>query len=261
MATRVDTLEPMPGPEPEPEGPPGRKLTPREWMRENLFGSKLDTVLTVALRARSSPGSSTGSGGSSSWTRAGRSSSATSRTSWSAAIRATRSGACGPRSSSSRPSSAWAPARSACSGAARSRRAARVPCPRAALRRLVPIILLVVVLLWFARSLQAVVLVAAIAAVGAAFNAIGRRTPERLWRYVPLIVLAGILVGLHHRDRLRRRGLERVGRVPPHGLPGRRRRSCSPSRSASCSRSGGGRASRSCAGCASRTSSSSAACR
>ena len=42
MATRVDTLEPMP----EPERPPTRKLTPREWARENLFGSTLDAILT-----------------------------------------------------------------------------------------------------------------------------------------------------------------------------------------------------------------------
>ena len=68
------------------------------------------------------------------------------------------------------------------------------PMPKGGVRRLVPVIILVGVLLWFAQSLQAILLVAAIAAVGAAFNVIGRRTPERLWRYVPLIVLAGILI-------------------------------------------------------------------
>ena len=45
MTTRVDTLEPLPAP--DPERPPGRKLSPSEWLRENLFGSPLDTVLTV----------------------------------------------------------------------------------------------------------------------------------------------------------------------------------------------------------------------
>ena len=49
MATRVDTLEPQPGPEPGSERPAGRKLTPREWARENLFGSTFDTILTIAF--------------------------------------------------------------------------------------------------------------------------------------------------------------------------------------------------------------------
>ena len=47
MATRVDTLEPQPGPEPGSERPAGRKLTPREWARENLFGSTFDTILLM----------------------------------------------------------------------------------------------------------------------------------------------------------------------------------------------------------------------
>ncbi|MGH3057429.1 MAG: amino acid ABC transporter permease, partial [Gaiellaceae bacterium] len=47
MATQIDTLEPVPAP--EREGPPARKLSPREWMRENLFGSALDTVLTIVF--------------------------------------------------------------------------------------------------------------------------------------------------------------------------------------------------------------------
>ena len=62
------------------------------------------------------------------------------------------------------------------------------------MRRLGPIILLVVVLLWLAQSLEALVLVVAISAVGALFNVLGRRTPQPLWRYVPLIVLAGVFV-------------------------------------------------------------------
>ena len=47
MTTRVDTLEPLPAP--EPERPSGRKLSPSEWLRENLFGSRLDTVLTIVF--------------------------------------------------------------------------------------------------------------------------------------------------------------------------------------------------------------------
>jgi general L-amino acid transport system permease protein len=45
MATSVDTLEPMPA----PERPPERRLSPKEWMRENLFASWLDTILTIAF--------------------------------------------------------------------------------------------------------------------------------------------------------------------------------------------------------------------
>jgi general L-amino acid transport system permease protein len=45
MATRVDTLEPVPA----PESPPERRLPPREWARENLFGTWFDTFLTIAF--------------------------------------------------------------------------------------------------------------------------------------------------------------------------------------------------------------------
>ena len=68
------------------------------------------------------------------------------------------------------------------------------PLAQGGLRRLGPIILLVVVLLWLGQSFEALVLVAAISAVGALFNVVGRRTPQPLWRYVPLIVLAGVFV-------------------------------------------------------------------
>ena len=46
-ATRVDTIEPVPVP--EPEQPPARHLSPREWARENLFSSWLSGVLTVVM--------------------------------------------------------------------------------------------------------------------------------------------------------------------------------------------------------------------
>ncbi|MGH3024687.1 MAG: amino acid ABC transporter permease [Gaiellaceae bacterium] len=45
MATRVDTLEPMPA----PELPPERHLSPKEWAQKNLFASRLDTILTIAF--------------------------------------------------------------------------------------------------------------------------------------------------------------------------------------------------------------------
>jgi general L-amino acid transport system permease protein len=69
------------------------------------------------------------------------------------------------------------------------------PAPKGvAVRRLAPVVILVSVLLWFSGSLENLVLVLAIAGVGAVFNVLGRRTPRRLERLVPLIVLAGILV-------------------------------------------------------------------
>ncbi len=60
MATRIDTLEPVPLP--EPERPPEGRLSPREWVRKNLFGSVLDAILTVVFAAAISaitPGRST----------------------------------------------------------------------------------------------------------------------------------------------------------------------------------------------------------
>ncbi len=192
MVTRVDTLEPMPGPEPEPEGPPGRKLTPREWMRANLFGSKLDTVLTVLFGLLLA------------WLvyRVGKFVFVDAR--WEVVERNITNLMVGsyPRDEIWRLWAAlfvlaaflgWG---AAAIGMQRRREVAEGrarPLAKGGVRRLVPMLLLVVVLLWFARSLQAIVLVAGIAAVGVAFNAIGRRTPERLWRYVPLIVLAGIV--------------------------------------------------------------------
>jgi general L-amino acid transport system permease protein len=193
MATRVDTLEPLPEPSAEPEGPPGRKLPPREWARTNLFGSRLDTVLTVFF------------GLFLAWVayRLGRFVFVDAR--WEIIERNITNLMVGgyPRDEIWRLWAAlvvlaaflgWG---AGAIGMQRRRevaegRARRMP--KGGIRRLVPVILLVVVLLWFARSPQAILLVAAVAAVGAAFNVIGRRTPERLWRFVPLIVLAGVLI-------------------------------------------------------------------
>ena len=47
MAIRVDALEPIPTP--EPERPPEQRLTPAEWVRENLFSSWFNTLLTLVF--------------------------------------------------------------------------------------------------------------------------------------------------------------------------------------------------------------------
>ena len=193
MATRVDTLEPQPGPEPEPQRPAGRKLTPREWARENLFGSTLDTILTVAF------------GLVLAWIvyRIGRFVFVDAR--WEVVERNMTNLMVGsyPRDELWRLWAALFVLAAALGfgagaiGAQRRREVAEGrarPLAQGGVRRLGPIILLVVVLLWLGQSFEAVVLVAAISAVGALFNVIGRRTPQPLWRYVPLIVLAGVFV-------------------------------------------------------------------
>ena len=44
MSLHVDTLEPLPLPE-----PPRRRLAPREWVRENLFSSAVNSMITVVF--------------------------------------------------------------------------------------------------------------------------------------------------------------------------------------------------------------------
>jgi general L-amino acid transport system permease protein len=87
-------------------------------------------------------------------------------------------------------------------GAAVTRRAAEVEEGRAAapsgrfalVRRIAPLALLVVVLLAFARSLQATLLVAGVAAVAVGFRFLGRRVPVRHARWVALAVLGGLVL-------------------------------------------------------------------
>ena len=43
MAARVDSLEPLPA----PERPPERRLSPKEWARENLVATWFDAILTI----------------------------------------------------------------------------------------------------------------------------------------------------------------------------------------------------------------------
>lgn len=191
MSTQIDTLEPLPSP--EPQRPPGRKLSPREWMRENLFGSVFDTVLTVVF------------GLFLLWLayRIGRFVFVDAR--WEIVERNITNLMVGsyPRDELWR---LWAALfvlaaslgfGTGALGVQRRREVAEGranPVGKGGVRRLGPLILLVGVLLWFGGSLEALLLVLGISAVGAAFNFLGMRTPRRLERYVPLIVLAGIVV-------------------------------------------------------------------
>jgi general L-amino acid transport system permease protein len=191
VATQIDTLEPVPAP--EREGPPARKLSAREWMRENLFGSALDTVLTVVFTLVLA------------WIayRVARFVFVDAR--WEVVERNITNLMVGgfPRDELWRLWAALfvlAAALGFGAGAIGVQRRREVaegrarPMAKGGLRRLGPLILLVAVLLWFAGSLEALLLVLAISAVGAVFNVLGRRTPQRLERYVPLLVLAAIVV-------------------------------------------------------------------
>lgn len=64
---------------------------------------------------------------------------------------------------------------------------------RLTLRRAGPVLLLVAVLLWFAGSLRAVGLVAAVAAVGVGLRFAGTRVPRRQARWTGLVALAGLV--------------------------------------------------------------------
>ena len=190
MATQIDTLEPVPAP--ERAGPPARKLSAREWMRENLFRSALDTILTVVFTLLLA------------WVayRVARFVFVDAR--WEVVERNITNLMVGgfPRDQLWRLWAALfvlAAALGFGAGAIGVQRRREVaegranPVGKGGLRRRGPLVLLVGVLLWFAGSLEALLLVLAISAVGAAFNVLGRRTPQRLERYVPLLVLAGVV--------------------------------------------------------------------
>jgi general L-amino acid transport system permease protein len=190
VTTQVDTLEPLP----LPEGPPERRLPPRQWVRENLFGSAFDSVLTVVF------------GLFLAWAAYRVGKFVFVDADWEIIERNLTTLMVGgfPRDELWR---VWAAlfvlAASLGFGAGaigvqrrREVEEGRVePVPKGlAARRLAPVVILVSVLLWFSGSLENLVLVLAIAGVGAIFNVVGRRTPRRLERYVPLLVLAGILI-------------------------------------------------------------------
>jgi general L-amino acid transport system permease protein len=190
VATQIDVLEPLPSP--EPEGPPGRRLTPREWIRQNLFGGVLDSILTIVFGLLLA------------WVayRVGKFVFVDAR--WEIIERNITNLMVGryPRDELWR---LWAALFLLAAslgfgmgalGARQRRRVAEGRAERAerglALRRVGPLVLLVVVLLWFGGSLESVLLVTGIAAVAVGCNALGSRAPLRLDRFVPWIVLGGI---------------------------------------------------------------------
>jgi general L-amino acid transport system permease protein len=190
VTTQVDTLEPLP----LPEGPPERRLPPRQWVRENLFGSAFDSVLTVVF------------GLFLAWAAYRVGKFVFVDADWEIIERNLTTLMVGgfPRDELWRVWAALfvlAASLGFGAGAIGVQRRREVeegraePAPKGlAARRLAPVVILVSVLLWFSGSLENLVLVLAIAGVGVIFNVVGRRTPRRLERYVPLLVLAGILI-------------------------------------------------------------------
>jgi general L-amino acid transport system permease protein len=188
--TQVDALEPLP----VPEGPPERRLPPRAWVRENLFGSVFDGVLTVVFGAFLA------------WAAYRAAKFVFVDADWEIVERNLTTLLVGsyPRDELWRIWAALfvlAASLGFGAGALGAQRRREVvegraqPAPKGlAVRRLGPLVVLVAVLLWLAGSLEPLLLVLAIAAVGGIFNAVGRRLPQRLERYTPLVVLAGILV-------------------------------------------------------------------
>jgi general L-amino acid transport system permease protein len=189
VVTRVDTLEPIPA----PERPPQERLSRREWARKNLFGSRLDTVLTIAfglliaylayrlgkfvfVDAR--------------WEIIERNITnlMVSRFPrdelwrvWAALL------ILGPSLGFGAGTAAAARRREVAEG-----RSVAVRERASALRRAGPVILLVVVLLWFAQSFEATLLTVAVGALGVGGYFIGRRLALE-GRKAALIVLAGIV--------------------------------------------------------------------
>jgi general L-amino acid transport system permease protein len=192
MATRVDTLEPLPAP--EPEAPPERRLPPREWARENLFSSWFSTLLTVAF------GLLLG------WAlfRAAQFVFVDAR--WEVIERNMTNLMVSrfPRDELWRVWGALfilAASLGFGAGAAASLRRAEVEERRAvsagryqALRRSAPLVLLIVVLLVFARSVEATALTAGVAAVAVVFRLAGARVPRRHVRWAALAVFVGIVL-------------------------------------------------------------------
>lgn len=174
------------------ERPPTRKLSPSEWARANLFGSRLDTVLTIVFTALLV------------WVvyRVGRFVLVDAR--WEIVERNITNLLVGsfPRDQLSRLWAALFVLAAALGfgagafGAQRRREVAEgraVALPGGGVRRLAPLFLLVAVLVWFSGTLEPALLVLGVFAVGYAFNLLGQRTPGRLERFVPLVVLAGVL--------------------------------------------------------------------
>ena len=256
MATRIDTLEPIP----IPERPPEEHLSPRDWARKNLFGSRLDTVLTIVF------------GLVVAWLvyRLGKFVFVDAR--WEIIERNITNLMVSrfPRDELWR---VWGallvlgPSLGFGAGTAAAARRREVEEGRAvaiherysALRRAGPILLLVAVLLWFAQSFQATLLTVAVGALGVGGYFLGRRLALE-GRKAALIVLAGIVLAFAIVMAFGGVGWETgAGSCSRSSWPSGA--SCSPSRSASSSRSDAARACPPSAWSASPTSSFSAAFR
>jgi general L-amino acid transport system permease protein len=193
-ATRVDTIEPIPVPELEPERPPTRRLTPQEWARENLFSTWWNVLLTVVF------------GAALAWALYKVARFVIADAEWEIVERNLRNFMVFhfPRGETWR---VWAAlfvlagAVGLGAGAAATRREVEVAEGRApaagsrylVVRRIAPLVLLVAVLLAFARSLEATVLVAGAAAVWLAFRLAGRRIPARHVRWVAAAVFVALV--------------------------------------------------------------------
>ena len=190
-ATQVETLEPIPIAEP---APPTRRLPPKEWVRENLFRTWFNGILTVVFGLLLA------------WVLYRAAKFILVDAQWEIIRRNLRLLLVFrfPREETWRLWAALfvlaAPFALGAGAAARARdeevREGRArPGPRhLTWRRLAPLAALVAVLLWFGQSLVAVVVVAAVAAVASGCYFVGRALPRRWGKLVPLVVLAGVVV-------------------------------------------------------------------
>jgi len=189
-ATQVETLEPIPAPE---AGPPIREIGARRWVKENLFSTWYNAVLTVvfgALVAYAAYRITKFVFFDARWEIIDRNirllmvfrfpREETWRL-WAALFILAASFGLG----------AGAAARARAEAVTEGR--GRPASPYMVLRRAGPIVVLLAVLLWFGGSLEATLLVIAVAAVAVGFRFLGRAVPRRGARWVALAVLAGIV--------------------------------------------------------------------
>ena len=189
MATRVDTLEPIPVPEP---GPPLRRTNWRRWLKENLFSTWYNAVLTVVFGAFLG------------WALFRVAQFVFVDARWEVIDRNIRLFVVFrfPREETWR---LWLAlfvlaASFGLGAGAAARVRAQETGGRAgetsrylALRRAGPLLLILAVLLWFGDSLPATMLVVGVAAVGVGFRFVGRWLPVRRPRWIALTALVGIL--------------------------------------------------------------------
>ena len=190
-ATQVETLEPIPVAE---ATPPGRRVPPKEWVRENLFSSWFNGILTVVFGVLLG------------WVLYRIGKFVLIDAEWEIIRRNLRLLLVFrfPREETWRLWAALfvlAASFGLGAGAAAHARAHEVeegraqPASRHLMwRRLAPLVALVAVLLWFGQSLVAAVLAVVVAAVAVGFYFLGRRLPRRWGKLVALVVIAGVVV-------------------------------------------------------------------